>query len=294
MCYDAVKEESLLMFQWRLERALAVFDTEATGTNPLTDRIVEICIVKIRPSGERQVHEFRINPQVPIPAGATEIHGITDADVADCPPFHVLARQIADILADCDLGGFNLIRYDIPLLASEFFRSNVPFSLEGRRIIDAQRIFHRREPRDLTAALRFYCNELHLEAHGAKADALATVRVLEGQFEKYPDLPRDLSQLDEYCSPRDPDWVDRAGRLKWSNGEVVINFGKKAGQPLRLLVESDRSFLKWILKAEFPADTQEIIRNAMQGKYPEPPPSSAEETTDPNPVDNVEGPGKDG
>lgn len=258
------------MFKWNPTRPFAVVDIEATGIKPQTDRIVELSIVRIMPEGGREVHTLRINPCIPIPLEATKIHGITDKDVAGCPKFPEVAPRVAEILADCDLGGYNVLRYDIPMLVAEFERANLQFDLSGRRIVDAQKIFHRREPRDLTAAVAFYCNDLHANAHGAQADALATIRVLEGQFEKYPDLPAGLDELDQYCFPRDPGWADRAGRLKWVNGEIVINFGKKAGQSLRSLVATDSGFLKWILKGDFPEDTKEIVRGAMEGRYPVP------------------------
>ena len=255
-------------FRWNPRRPFAVLDTEATGTNTQTDRIVEISIVKVLPGGAQETHTFRINPGMAMPKDVIAIHGITDADVANSPLFAALAPRIEELLRDCDLGGFNLLRYDVPLLIAEFARAGLKFPIEGRRIVDAQRIFHRREPRDLTAALRFYCGEAHANAHGAEADAIATLRVIEGQFEKYADLPTDVDELDEYCAVRDIDCVDRAGRFKWVNDEVVINFGQKAGQPLRDLVARESGLLKWILRGEFPPDTKEVVQNALEGKYP--------------------------
>ena len=266
------------MFKWKLERPLAVFDIEATGIAPRSDRIVELAVVKLMPDGARQTHTFRFNPGVPIPEEAVRIHGITNEDVAACPSFTELAEEIASILDGCDLAGFNIVRYDLPMLAEEFVRAGVPFDAGNRRIIDAQRIFHRREPRDLAAGLRFYCGEMHLNAHGAEADALATIRVLEGQFERYPDLPREMDSLHDYCNPRDPKWVDRIGRLKWSDDQVVLNFGKKKGTPLRDLVEEDPGFIKWMLRSDFPRDTLAIVRDAIEGRWPDPPkPESATE-----------------
>ena len=231
------------MFDWRISRPFAVFDIESTGANPRNDRLIDLAIIKITPAGTREVHIFRVNPQMPIPPEATAIHGITDGDVADCPIFCDVASRVVDVLDGCDLGGFNIVRFDIPLLIAEFQRCNVVFDAENRRIIDAQRIFHRREPRNLAAALAFYCQEEHVNAHGAEADAVATIQVLEGQFGMYSDLPRDFDDLDLYCNPRDPSWADRSGRLRWSNGEVVLNFGKKSGQPLRRLAAEDPGFL---------------------------------------------------
>jgi DNA polymerase-3 subunit epsilon len=254
------------MFPYKLERPLAVFDLEATGTNPRTDRIVEVAVVRIFPDDRREVHAFRVNPGVPIPPEATQVHGITDADVARCPTFRDLAPRLLALFDGCDLGGYNCIRFDVPLLIEEFLRVGAQFPMEGRRLIDAQRIFHKREPRDLSAALAFYCKDTHEDAHGAEADALATIRVLEGQFERYPDLPRTAAELDRYCDLRDPSWADREGRLRWVNGEITINFGKKKGESLRETAKNDPGFLRWILKGDFPSDTKEIVQKALDNK----------------------------
>lgn len=253
------------------DKPLAFFDIEATGINFRTDRIVELAIVKVMPDGNRETHTFRFNPERPIPAEATAVHGITDADVKDCPTFSQTAPRIAAILEGCDLGGYNVIHYDIPLLQSEFERVAVPFLVDGRRIVDAQKIFHKREPRDLSAALQFYCNDTHTGAHGALSDVEATIRVLEGQFQRYADLPPDIDTLSEYCDQRDPSWADRKGRFKWVNGELIINFGKKQGKLLRDIARFEPSFLRWMLSSSFPPDTTAIARNALDGKFPDPP-----------------------
>jgi DNA polymerase-3 subunit epsilon len=255
-----------------LDRPLACFDLETTGINIRTDRIVEIAIVKVLPGGSYESIDERINPTVPIPPETTAIHGITDADVATCPTFVDRAQHYLDFLKGCDLAGFNLNRFDVPLLAEEFLRCDMAFDLEGRRIVDAQTIFHKREPRDLSAALNFYCGELEFEnAHSAEADVMATIRVLEGQLSRYGDLPHDVKGLDAFCSRTQPDWVDRSGRLRWANNEVVLNFGKKKGTSLRYVIDNEPSFVKWILRSDFPRDVHNIVENAVAGKWPEPP-----------------------
>jgi len=258
-------------FKWKLKKPLAILDIEATGINTRVDRIVELAIVKLMPDGEKTVHTFRVNPGMPIPREVTLIHGITDADVANCPSFGTLAPEILKILESCDLGGYNIIRFDVPMLVEEFLRNNIVFDIEGRCIIDAQRVFHKREPRDLTAALMYYCGEMHFDAHGAESDALATLRVFEGQFMKYADLPQDIEELDKYCNPTEPDWVDRTGKFKWENGEVVLNFSRKKGESLRYLIKNDPDFIKWMMRGSFPRDMQEILQNACAGKWPAPP-----------------------
>jgi DNA polymerase-3 subunit epsilon len=255
-----------------LKRPLAFLDIEATGVSPRGDRIVELAIIKLMPDGTRVARTWRINPEMPIPAESTRIHGITDDDVAHAPTFRELAPQLYEILDGCDIGGYNVSRFDIPMLVEEFQRAGLKFDTESRGVVDVQRIFHRNEPRDLEAAVRFFCDKPHDDAHGAEADTRATIDVFEAQLQRYTDLPRTVEELDEYCNPREPDWVDKIGRLKWRNGTVVLNFGRKKGTPLKEIVETDPGFIKWMLRSDFPADVKEIVEDAVGGKWPEPPP----------------------
>ena len=259
---------------WKLktDRPLAVFDIESTGINPRMDRIIDLAIVRIQTDGTRETFTFRVHPERLIPKEASQVHGIWDDDVKDCPPFRDRAEEIAGVLENCDLCGYNLIHYDIPLLVEEFNRAGQPFSLEGRRVIDAQKIFHKMEPRTLTAALMFYCGSDHVDAHGALADVIATIDVLEGQFDKYETLPVDIQELDQFCSPRDPSFVDRTGKLKWKDGEIIINFGRNQGRKLRDLAAMEPGFLRWVIDNNFPQDTRDILADALRGKFPEAPP----------------------
>jgi DNA polymerase-3 subunit epsilon len=253
-----------------LDRPLAVFDIEATGTNPRTDRILELAIVTLFPSGRREVRSWMFNPGRPIPIESIAIHGITDEMVADCPTFAERALSVSQAFEGCDLGGYNHTRFDIPILQEEFARVDMPFDVDGRRIFDAQRIFHKREPRDLTAAVKFYCDGADLvDAHGAEADARATLDVIEGQFRKYDDLPVTMDELDREFNPKDPSFVDRAGRFAWRDGEPVVNFGKKKGAKLRTLAAEDPSFLRWISRSDFPLDVRQLASDALAGRFPE-------------------------
>lgn len=261
------------MSELKLDRPLAFFDIEATGISPRADRIIDLAIVTLNPDGTRVTNTFRVNPEMHIPEDSTRIHGITDEDVEGSPTFREIAAEINSVLEGCDLGGYNIVRFDIPMLVEEFTRAGIKFEVDSRRLIDAQRIFHQKEPRDLSAALSFYCGETHMGAHGAEADVLATINVLEGQFTKYPDLPGEMDALHDFCNPRDPSWVDSQGRLKWSGGEVALNFGKKKGQLLRRIVEEDQGFIKWMLRSDFPADTRQIVQDAMHGIWPDAPKS---------------------
>jgi DNA polymerase-3 subunit epsilon len=251
-----------------LERPLAFLDLETTGTRPESDRIVEISVVVLRPGGGEERLTRRVNPGVPIPAAATAVHGITDADVAAEPPFARIAAQVARLLQGADLAGFNVINYDLPLLEAEFARAGATFDREGRRLLDAQRIFHRREPRTLAAAVKFYTGRDHEGAHGAEADVLATVEVLDAQLERYPDLPRDVEGLARACRP--DDWVDSQGKVRWAGEAAVLSVGKHGGRTLRDVARDDPSYLEWLAeRSDFPADVRAIAREALAGRFPE-------------------------
>jgi len=255
------------MSRLKLTRPLVFFDLEGTGTNPQTDRIVELAAVKLHPDGQREEKCRRFNPTIPIPAAATEIHGITDDDVKDEPTFDRVAggdQGIAAFFNGCDLAGYNVLGYDIPLLLAEFERAEVPFDLSGVAIIDAFQIFLKREPRDLAGAVRFFCGRELEGAHGAAVDVQATIDVLEGQLARYSDLPDTPEALDE----RDPDNVDLQGKLRWVKGEVTINFGKHTSRTLRQVMEEEPNYLRWMLKKGIAADAAEVLKAAVAGEFP--------------------------
>jgi len=259
------------MFPIRLDRSLIVFDIEATGTSARADRIIELAAIRIEPDGTECNGYWLLNPGVPIPVETTAIHGITDEIVRDQPTFKDKALEILTFFGESDLAGFNAGRFDIPMLAEEFTRAGITFEADRRRLLDAQRIFHTREPRDLSAALKFYCDRPHVDAHGAEADVRATLDVLLGQFKRYADLPQDMETLDRTFNPIDPFNADRSGRIRWVEGELVVNFSKKKGSKLKDLAKEDPGFLKWIVKNDFPQDTRALCDNALKGIYPAPP-----------------------
>lgn len=251
-----------------LDRPLAVFDIESTGIVPQRDRIVEIAVLKITPDGQTRNTVRRLNPQMPIPPGATAIHGITDADVADCPVFADIAEKLLNYLDGCDLAGYNIQGFDIPLLELEFKRAGLDLDVKSRRVIDAYTLFCKLYPRTLTAAYKFFCGKELVGAHGAAADTAATWEVLLGQLAKHPELPRTVAELAEFSDVSDPDAVDRNRRFKWSGDEVIVNFGKYSGRTLRDLAENEPGFLRWITKNDFPDDVKNIASDALIGKFP--------------------------
>ena len=257
------------MFPLKLERPLVVFDIESTGTSPRRDRIIELAAIKVMPDGSEESRCWLLNPTIPIPPETTAIHGITDEIVAYCPTFEEKAEEIFNFFLGCDLSGFNADRFDIPCLEEEFARVGLNFAASARRHVDVQRIYHRMEPRDLTAAVRFYCDRDHAGAHGAEADTRATLDVLKAQMERYPSLPRDVDAMDEYLVPRDPLNADRNGLLRWKGGELCVNFGKKKGEPLKKLMLSEPNYLRWLIKGDFDSEVRMIVKDLLDnGRLP--------------------------
>lgn len=254
-----------------LDKPLVIFDIETTGLNPTTDRIIELCAIRLHPDGRQYRKTWLLNPTIPIPIESIAIHGITDDLVKSAPTFADKAQEIFNFFRDCDIGGFGISHLDIPVLEEEFARVNMSFNARARRQFDALRIYHRREPRDLAAAVRFYCKRELTDAHSAENDTKATLDVLKAQFNTYPDLPRDPDELDAYLNPRDPFLLDRDGRFRWLDGQVTINFGRKKGKPVRDVIKEDPNYLKWILHGNFGRDTKQIAQNILEGKWPEPP-----------------------
>jgi DNA polymerase-3 subunit epsilon len=266
--FDEAGDRSL-----ELERALVVFDLETTGVDPSSDRIVEISACRLDPDGSRGWLDHRVNPGMPIPPEATAIHGISDHDVAAAPRFEDLADDIEAFFEGADLGGFNVARFDLPVLDAEFRRVGRDADLTARRVVDVMTIFHRKERRDLGAAVRLYLGREHDGAHAARADVEATVGILEAQVRRYADLPGTVEELDAWCKAPPPGALDHGRRLVWSAGEAVVNFGPHRGRTLReVAADADaRGFLRWILGKDFDADVKRIVADALDGKFPEAP-----------------------
>ncbi len=243
----------------KLKRPIAFFDLETTGINIVSDRIAEISILKISPNGKEETLTMRINPTIPMSIEASEITGIKDKDLKDCPKFLEVAREVLDFLKGCDLGGYNSNRFDVPILAEEFLRADVDFDLSKRKHVDVQVIFHKMEQRTLSAAYKFYCQKELTNAHAAEADTLATYEVLKGQLDMYEDtLKNDISFLDEFSKQSRN--VDFAGKIAFDKNDVeVFNFGKHKGVPVKEVFKKEPKYYNWMMGADFPLYTKKIL-----------------------------------
>lgn len=246
-----------------LTRPLVFFDIESTGLDTVNDRIIDIAFVKcgldLRPIEQRH---YRLDPGMPIPPASTAIHHITDADVKGAPSFKDVATEMFAFIAGCDLGGYNLLRFDVPMLGMEFERAGMVYPEEATKIVDAHTIFVKQEPRNLTAAYALYCNKVLEDAHSALADTLATAEVFFGQVARYPDLPDTIDGLHTFCGA--DEIVDPGGYLKRLAQGIVYNFGKHKG----VLVTSEPGYADWMLAKDFPNSTKMHLARCLGRPWP--------------------------
>jgi DNA polymerase-3 subunit epsilon len=245
----------------QLTRPIAFIDLETTGINISTDRIVEIAIVKILPDGTKQVKRKLINPQMPIPPGSSEIHGITDEMVKDAPSFKQVANEIKQFIELCDLGGYNSNRFDIPMLIEEFLRVGIEFSADGRKLVDVQKVFHLMEQRTLSAAYKFYCQKTLDGAHSAEIDASATWEILEAQVERYPQIGDTVESIVKFTG--EDDIVDFARRFVKEKGVEVFNFGKHKGKPVTQVLKEEPQYYDWMMKGDFAMNTKQKLTEIL-------------------------------
>lgn len=242
----------------KLHRPICFFDLETTGIDVARDRVVEIAILKVFPNGNKESKTWLVNPERPIPAQSTAIHGITDEKIANEPTFKELAPLIYNMIKDSDLAGFNSDRFDIPLLAEELLRSGVDFEMGNRVSVDIQTIFHKKEERTLSAAYRFYCNATLENAHSADADTNATYEILKAQLDRYDDLENDMKSLSEYTTRKKS--VDFAGFIALNEeGKEIFTFGKHKGALVDEVLDNEPGYYGWIQNADFPLYTKKVL-----------------------------------
>ncbi len=251
----------------KLRNPLAFFDLETTGTNISQDRIVELAFVILFPNGERKIKLTKINPEIPIPREASLIHGIRDEDVKEAPTFKKIAAELARLLEGCDLAGFNIIKFDVPMLVEEFLRAGVEFEIGNKKLVDAQKIFHLMEKRTLSAAYKFYCGKNLDNAHSAMSDTNATIEVFEAQVNRYEGMEatdllgnplgkiaNDMSVIHQLTNEK---MIDLAGRIIYDDqGIEIFNFGKHKGKRVHEVFKLEPSYYDWMLKNDFPLDTK--------------------------------------
>lgn len=260
--------------QKKIDSNLFVFDLETTSADVSTAKICQFAVIllgKPDDDGNRptlSITSHMVNPGVPIEPGATAVHGITDEMVRDLPAFAEYAPKMVELMQDAVFAGFNIKRFDLPVLEREMRNCGYDVDYGDRPVLDGLAIFFKHNPRDLTAAYKQYVGKQLENAHDALADTEATAEVLLAMLRQHEDIPFDAADLREYQWPRDPSWVDSTGKFQWKDGKVVIGFGSKAGQSLQQIALRDPGFLRWMLEKNFPEDAKAIARDALQNKFP--------------------------
>ncbi len=264
--------------EFNLDRDICFFDLEATGLNVIRDRIMQIAIIKFFKNGkDPEELDMLINPGIPIGIEAMGVHGITPKDVANKPTFPQVAQKLYDFIGNSDLGGYNISRFDVPLLMEEFSRAGFEFNIDRRKIVDMQRIFYKMEPRTLSAAVKYYCGKKMEDAHDALADVRATIDVFKGQLKMYEHtdyedndgniiekpIRNDMKAIHDFT--QDPKAIDVTNRLKYNDkGVIVFNFGKYTGQSVKEVLSKDKQYYHWILNKEFSAQVKSIVVKIMK------------------------------
>ncbi len=263
------EEADVLLQNLHLTRPLVFFDLETTGLDLQMDRIVQFAFLRVEVDKTVRDWQELVNPGIAIPPEATGVHHISDDLVADKPVFAVFAPRVEAFIAGCDLAGYNIARFDVPFLQAEMERAGQALTLAEVRIIDAQTIYHRKEPRDLGAAYRFFCRKEMSGAHDAMVDVRATLEVLDGQLQKYGDLPQHVEELAAFCNMDDGTrFVTADRKFYWRYREAALGFGKYRGKSLNWVHQNDPDYLQWMVTQEWSGETRQMLLAAQRGEYP--------------------------
>ncbi|MDL2227497.1 3'-5' exonuclease [Bacteroidales bacterium OttesenSCG-928-K03] len=257
--------------QINLKRPIVFFDLETTGLSITKDKIIELAMLKVNVDNSTKEKTWMINPEMPIPYESSVIHNITDEDVIDKPTFKQVAKEIAEFIGNADLAGFNAIKFDIPFLVEEFLKAGVDFKIRDRKFVDVQNIFHKMEPRNLSAAYKFYCDSEIVDAHRAMNDTKATYEIFLAQLERYENteikdkfgknctpVVNDIDKLSDFTHQTKS--VDLAGYIIYNdNGQEIFTFGKHKNRPVREVFGFEPQYYDWIVKSDFPEYTKKVL-----------------------------------
>ena len=260
-----------LLMELNLKRPIAFFDLETTGLNTTQDRIVEISILRVNVDGAEEQRTWLLNPEMPISPEASSVHGYTDAMVADQPTFREKAKEIAQFIGNADLAGYNILKFDLPMLMEEFLRVDCEFDLKSRDFIDVMNIFMKMEPRTLKGAYRFFCHAELEGAHGAGADTKATYEVLKAMLDKYQGVEyedakgqkslgpiNDMKELSQFSAHHQN--ADLSGQIIYdAEGKEVFQFGKHKGKRVEDVFRMEPAYYSWMMNSEFPRYTKKLI-----------------------------------
>ncbi len=260
----------------KINKPLVFFDIESTGLDITKDKIIEITILKLSISGRKNTFTFRINPEIPIPSENSKIHGIYDKDVKNSPSFKKVGNKIKKLLYKCDLVGFNILKFDLPILIEEFKNNKISFSINNINIIDVQKLYHLMEKRNLSSAYKFYCNKTLKNSHSSFSDTMATYEIFLNQLKKYDNqevfdlkgnkMGKISKNLNKINNTLNNNMIDLEGRFIMDNEDPVFNFGKYKGKKIKEILKKNPGYFNWIIKGKFSNDTKENLKKIKKRK----------------------------
>ena len=260
----------------KINKPLVFFDIESTGLDITKDKIIEITILKLSISGRKNSFTFRINPEIPIPSENSKIHGIYDKDVKNSPSFKKVGNKIKKLLYKCDLVGFNILKFDLPILIEEFKNNKISFSINNINIIDVQKLYHLMEKRNLSSAYKFYCNKTLKNSHSSFSDTMATYEIFLNQLKKYNNqevfdlkgnkMGKISKNLNKINKTLNNNMIDLEGRFIMDNDDPVFNFGKYKGKKIKEILKKNPGYFNWIIKGKFSNDTKENLKKIKKRK----------------------------
>lgn len=243
----------------QMSKPIIFFDIETTGLDISKDRIVEIYAKRIFPNQAEDEFYSKVNPEIHVPQQAVKVHGLSNDVLKNEPTFQQIGQKLFDFFQNCDVGGYNIIRFDVPFLIEEFLRNDFENPLEDANFADSMLIFHKMMPRNLAGALHYYTGEKLENAHSAKADVLATIEIFNSQLHRHSELPSNVKEIEKF-SMNGRSVIDFGGYfVKDQSGDIVFNFGKYRNK--KALDHTD--YLDWMLNNDFPIQTKQFIQSLL-------------------------------
>lgn len=254
----------------KITKSVIIIDLESTGLWIEKDHVIEIGMIKCLPDGSSEKYIRRVNPGILIPEPVVRLTGISNENVKDAPFFKDIAKEALEFIGDSDFGGFNVERFDLPLLEREVFDVGLRLEWRHRTIYDAQKIYHIHEKRDLKAAYRFFCDKDLVNAHSAVDDAQAALEILEAQIQKYGGGNEYIESLIDFDYEPMGCFFDSERKFRWWNGELYPVFGKYGRKhSLKEIAQKDAPYIQYLISTDFDDKVKNMLQATLAGKAPD-------------------------
>jgi len=248
--------ENIKSIASKLTRSLVLYDIESSGLDVKKDQPVSFAAIKIWPDAKSKEVYLEFKPTVLINPRAAEINGFTAEKLKDAKPFSFYAKELALLFKDSDVAGYNIERFDIPMLDNMFIANGIKNVFKEAKVADCYKIYCSHQKRKLADSYKYYTGKEIELAHHALGDVKSTIEILDKQ------LSIEASSVDnmveKYNAVKDGNTIEHIIII---DGNHVINFGTKYKGVL--VKECPKSFLRWIETKTFPDKVKEIIKSYL-------------------------------